>query len=59
MGQTEADCYGYLYRNDQEVFLESLAEDVSNNMQVKPVDPSKLKVLSESEYLLVCSGKEA
>lgn len=57
MTQTETECYEYLYNNNQESFLKALAEDVSNNMQVKPIDATKLKILTQEEYLILCVAK--
>jgi hypothetical protein len=57
MGQTTAECYEFLFNNKQQLFLSSLAEDVTNNMPVEPVDPANLKVLTRDEYLAVCAGR--
>jgi len=57
LDEITAGCYGYLYTENQQSFLESLAEDVTNNMPAKPVDPSKLKILTKQEYLAIATRR--
>jgi hypothetical protein len=44
MTQTDADCYEFLHRENKTSFLNALAEDVTNNMHVKPVKASNLVI---------------
>jgi hypothetical protein len=49
-GQTIMDCYKYLYDSNRNSFLESLAEDMGLEIN-KYIDPTKLQVITEQEYL--------
>jgi len=49
MTQTDADCYEYLHRENKDTFLNALAEDVTNNMPVKPVKVENL-VIQEASH---------
>jgi hypothetical protein len=43
-------CYKFLYDDNRESFLSSLAEDMEGYVR-KHVDPAKLQVITEQEYL--------
>ena len=44
------DCYKYLYNENRESFFSSLAEDTENYIG-KSIDPTKLQVITDQEYL--------
>jgi hypothetical protein len=50
--QTTMDCFKYLYENNKKTFLEAVAEDVGNDVR-KQIDPTKLQVITDREYLEV------
>ena len=45
-------CYQILYDDDKEAFLSALAEDMESDIN-KRIDPAKLKVITEPEYLAI------
>ncbi|MBE3144547.1 MAG: hypothetical protein IMZ61_11580 [Planctomycetes bacterium] len=53
--QTTMECFEILHRENPQVFLDSLAEDVGNIVGIE-IDPTKLKVITEQEYLNIVRG---
>ena len=45
-------CYQLLYEDDRDIFLDTLAGEMEMCLE-KEIDPSKLKVLTEKEYMEV------
>ena len=50
--QSTMECFEYLHKEVPDKFLESLAEDVGNEIG-KQIDPAKLQILTEQQYMEV------
>ena len=48
LSRTDADSYEYLFGVDKTTFLEALAEDVSNYLNVPCIDESKLEIIQST-----------